>query len=69
MRDVGVGAGASEEDSGVLRGDTRRPAHHGEANYGHHGVGGDDRAADAVLVGYPCGGEHAETGESVCDVY
>jgi hypothetical protein len=66
--DVRVGARASEEDSCVLRGDARRPAHHGKADDGDHGVGGDDWAADSVFVGYPCGGEHAETGKGVCGV-
>ena len=68
MRDVGVGTRASEEDARVLGRDTRCPAHHCKANDGDHGVGGDDRATDAILIGYPRCSEHAETGEGVCEV-
>lgn len=64
--DVGIGSCTCEEYAGILRWDARCPAHHAQSDDGDDGVCGDDRSTNAILVCYPCGGEHDNTGECVC---
>jgi len=68
VRDVRVGSSTCKEDSSVLAGNTRRPAHHGESHNRHNGVSHDNGPANAVFVGHPRCGVHAHTGESVCEL-
>lgn len=66
LRNVGVGACTSEEDTSILGPDVGGPAHHGQANDCEDGITDDDRTADVEAITDPGGSEHHDACEGVC---